>query len=135
IDQPVSKLDLADLIEWVGFTEDVASELRKLDIFVLPSTHGEGLPIATLEAMSVGLPVVTTNIPGNDEVIRDGLDGYLCKPEDGQSLADNLEKIMSQPDNWTKLSASAYQRQQESFSDESMTSAIASVYDNILSGR
>jgi glycosyltransferase involved in cell wall biosynthesis len=135
INQLVEKLDIADLIDWVGFTKKVPEELRKLDCFILPSTKGEGLPIAILEAMSAGLPVITTNIAGSNEVIRDGVDGYFCNPEDSRTLAISMEKLMSQPDKWIKLSKNAYKRQQEHFSEDSMSSGIARIYDEILEAR
>jgi glycosyltransferase involved in cell wall biosynthesis len=127
------KLGVADLVEWVGFTDKVAQELAQLDFFVLPSTHGEGLPIAILEAMSIGLPVVTTRIDGSDEVVRDGVDGYLCEPENAEPLAQSLAKIMQQPEGYSAMSEDAYQRQQTLFSDSSMSSGVARIYDDILS--
>jgi glycosyltransferase involved in cell wall biosynthesis len=128
----VDQLDIADLIEWVGFSDDVPQELRKLDFFVLPSTGGEGLPIAILEAMATQLPVITTNIPGNEEVIRHGIEGYLCNPESSVSLSKFLEKMMSDHDNWQKMSMNAYNRQRECFSDKSMALGVAQIYDKIL---
>ncbi len=128
----VAELGISDSIDWIGFTKDVATELASLDFFVLPSTHGEGLPIAILEAMSIGLPVITTRIDGNIEVIRDGMDGFLCEPEDAESMAASMKKLMGTPDGWQALSSNAFNRQQKYFSDDSMSGAVAKIYDEIL---
>lgn len=128
----VDELGVGEMIDWVGFTDDVPGELRKLHFFVLPSTGGEGLPIAILEAMSAGLPIVTTDVPGNDEVVRDGVDGYLCKPEDSVTLAQRLVSMMGSVDGWRSMADSAYRRQRETFSAESMTAGVARVYDRLI---
>jgi glycosyltransferase involved in cell wall biosynthesis len=128
----VERLGVGPMIDWVGFTSDVPAELRKLHFFVLPSTGGEGLPIAILEAMSAGLPIVTTDVPGNDEVVRDGVDGYLCKAEDSETLADCLVKMMSSVDGWQRMAESAFRRQRDTFSAESMTAGVARVYDRLI---
>jgi len=128
----VDQLDIAETIQWVGFTDNVAQELRKLDFFVLPSTGGEGLPIAILEAMATKLPVITTRIPGSEEVVRHGIDGYLCHPENSASLSKYLEKMITDKDSWQLMSMNAYKRQREYFSDKSMASGVAQIYDKIL---
>ncbi|KAF7962372.1 hypothetical protein AWV80_22645 [Cupriavidus sp. UYMU48A] len=60
IREVTAKLNLDDAITWAGFTLDVATEFKKMDVFVLPSLFGEGLPMVVIEAMALGLPVVAT---------------------------------------------------------------------------
>src|SRR5690606_37787401 len=50
------------LIDWVGFSRDVRAELARMDVMVLPSLFGEGLPMVVLEAMAAGVPVVATEV-------------------------------------------------------------------------
>ena len=77
-----ARLGLSDVIEWTGFTRDVAAQLGKLDLLVLPSLFGEGLPMVVLEAMAAGVPVVATRVEGVPEAIRDGVDGLIVAPDD-----------------------------------------------------
>ncbi len=75
----VERLELADAIDWTGFTRDVSTQLGKLDLLVLPSLFGEGLPMVVLEAMAAGVPVVATRVEGVPEAIRDGVDGLIVR--------------------------------------------------------
>ncbi len=53
-----------ELVVWTGFQRDVNAQLREMDLFVLPSLFGEGLPMVVLEAMAAGVPVVATDVAG-----------------------------------------------------------------------
>ena len=76
----VEKLGVGDAIEWTGFTQNIAAELRVMDLFVLPSLFGEGLPMVVLEAMAAGLPVVASRVEGVPEAIRHREEGLLVEP-------------------------------------------------------
>jgi len=69
---------------------------READIFVLPS-RDEGMPNVLLEAMAAALPVVATRVPGSEELVRDGENGFLVDKDDLKGLAQALEKLVSQP--------------------------------------
>lgn len=69
---------------------------QEADIFVLPS-RDEGMPNVLLEAMAAALPVVATRVPGSEELVRDGGNGFLVDKEDLKGLAQALEKLVSQP--------------------------------------
>ena len=78
-----SQLGLESAIDWSGFARDVDGELACMDLFVLPSLFGEGLPMVVLEAMSAGLPVVASAVPGVPEAVprrRRGPAGRTGKP-------------------------------------------------------
>ena len=83
----------SESITLLGWRDDVARLLSCMDIFVLPS-RWEGMPLAILEAQAIGLPVVASDIPGNRDLVNDGVDGLLCKSEDSDSLADKLQQLL-----------------------------------------
>ncbi|TET39091.1 MAG: glycosyltransferase family 4 protein [Planctomycetota bacterium] len=72
---------------------DVPSYLAASDIFCLPS-HGEGTPISVMEALTVGRPVVASNVGGIPDIVEDGETGMLVPPKSAEALADSLEKLL-----------------------------------------
>ena len=75
---------------------DVLDICSQSDLFVFPS-HREGLPIAPLEAMYCGLPLITSNIRGLVDYMKEGKTGYLTDPDDVNSFASNIRKLKDDP--------------------------------------
>jgi len=85
------------------------------DAFVL-SSRFEGMPIAILEAMACGLPVVASDVGGISEVILEGATGFLVPPADTEALAERLGRLVSNADTRRQFGEASYRRAQESFS-------------------
>jgi len=102
----VNKLGIGSRVKYLGALDrtDAIMAMKDADVMVLPSRR-EGLPLAILEAMSVGCPVVASAISGNAELISQGENGYLFEPENVDDLAEKLWRIVSDPDNRRNLSA------------------------------
>jgi glycosyltransferase involved in cell wall biosynthesis len=128
----VKSLDLDAEVTWTGFVVDVGAELSKIDVLVLPSLFGEGLPMVVLEAMAAGVPVVASQVEGVPEAIRDREEGLLVAPGDAKALAEALDDVVSGRLDYAKLSATAQARHAEHFSAEIMAGRVADVYDHIL---
>ena len=126
------ELGIESCIEWAGFCQDVSNELRKLDLLVLPSLFGEGLPMVVLEAMAAGAPVVATRVEGVPEAIRDGIDGLLAEPGNPADLARVIQTVVTGQANWQQLRNSAIDRHRAAFSDHRMADQVAAVYRSIL---
>ena len=119
-------------VSWLGFQTNVREQFRKLDLFVLPSLFGEGLPMVVLESMSFGVPVIAAEVEGIPEAIRHEQDGLIFEPGNPQALAMQIEQFVDRSHDWSTLRESAFQRQLTMFSDKSMASGTAAVYDSIL---
>jgi glycosyltransferase involved in cell wall biosynthesis len=128
----VERLQLGGHVTWVGFSSNVPAELAQMDIFVLPSLFGEGMPMVVLEAMSVGVPLVATRVEGVPQAIRHGIDGLLAAPGDAHDLAAQIRRILDGDVDARSLGRSARQRQRSQFSDRSMARALAEVYSRAL---
>ncbi len=126
------KLGLGQYITWVGFTPDVASEFRHMQLFALPSLYGEGMPMVVLEAMAAGLPIVSTRVEGIPQVVRDGVDGLLAEAGNAEELAHALQRFVRGEVNSEAMGDSAWHRQRENFSDLSMATGVAAVYRQVL---
>jgi glycosyltransferase involved in cell wall biosynthesis len=126
------RLGLGDAIDWVGFTRDVGRELASIDLFILPSLFGEGLPMVVLEAMAVGLPVIASRVDGVPEAVRHRETGLLVDPDSVSQLAAAIEEFVQGGVDYTALSTAARQRQADHFSDASMAAGVANVYREVL---
>jgi glycosyltransferase involved in cell wall biosynthesis len=130
-----TRLGLDDHVTWRGFTIDVNRELAQMDLFVLPSLFGEGLPMVLLEAMAAGVPTVATRVEGIPEAIRDSVDGLLVAPNDALDLAQAIGAYLVGQVDWQAVRANAHARHVERFSDHCMAGAVAAVYDRLLKAR
>lgn len=128
----VDALGISQMIEWTGFQTDVNQQLRKMDLFVLPSLYGEGLPMVVLEAMANGVPVVASRVEGIPEAVRNEVDGLIFKPGDADDLANKLAILIGEPDRWQVMSRNALEHQRTELSNWSMARGVANVYDELL---
>ena len=87
------ELDIEERVHLLGFRTDIASLLKSADIFLFPSIQ-EGLPVALMEAMSCGLPVICSGIRGNTDLIDDTC-GVLCPATDVGAFKSAIEKLIS----------------------------------------
>ena len=107
-------------------------QIGEMDLLILPSLYGEGLPMVVLEAMSAAVPVVATRVEGVPEAVRDGIDGVLAAPGDAADLAQAIRAVIVGPLDWQQLRRHAVARQIDSFSDRSMAAGVAAVYRKVL---
>ena len=124
-------LGVARYVDWVGFTRGMTTELAQMDLFVVPSLYGEGLPMVLIEAMSTGLPVVATTNEGIPEVLDLGRAGALVPPGDVAALADALEGLMREPEKAAEFARAGLSRQRERYSDLAMARGTAMVYHEL----
>lgn len=81
-------------INYLGFKYDVIPILRDADCIVLPSFYFEGLSRTLMEALALGKPIITTNVPGCKETVEDGKNGFLIKPKDADALSAAIRKFL-----------------------------------------
>jgi glycosyltransferase involved in cell wall biosynthesis len=105
----INELGLEQNVKLLGKSDHIARFLSIADVFVLPS-RWEGLPIALLEAMSVGLPIVATAVEGVDEVVSNGEHGLLVGVEDVHGLAQAILQLLRDPEMRKKMGAASQAR-------------------------
>jgi glycosyltransferase involved in cell wall biosynthesis len=116
-------------VQFAGDVQDVPSRLAQHSIFVLMSNH-EGLPIAAIEAMRAGLPIVASDLPGLREMIRSGQHGILV-PNDATALAAALERLIDSPDLRDRYGRAARCRYVELFESSRMANQVLSIYAGV----
>jgi len=102
--------------------------------FVLPS-YAEGLPMALLEAMSYGLPVIVTDVGSVPEVVTDGIQGFLIKPGDVQALAKCLTRLDRDPGLRERMGAAGRRTVEERYTVEAMMRRIGELYRELIEQR
>ena len=81
------------VISYLGYTQNVADKIHKADCIVLPSYY-EGLSRVLMEALAMGKPIITTNIPGCKETVDHGVNGFIVPPRNVPALIEAMEKII-----------------------------------------
>ena len=85
-----------DYVLFTGYTKDVADWCRMADVLVMPSLQ-EGLPMAMIEAIATGLPVVASDIRGHRDVIADCVNGFLFAPDDRAGFSRAIFALYNNP--------------------------------------
>jgi glycosyltransferase involved in cell wall biosynthesis len=115
----IDALHLTGKIRLLGDRQDVADLMVNADIFVMPS-RSEGMPMALLEAMGAGLPVIATQVGGLGEVVDDHSQGILVPAENPQELAKAILELLRDPALRSSLGRSARRRIEERYTTERM---------------
>ena len=88
---------VGESVIFLGYRKDMPQLCACADVF-LHTSYQEGLPVAVMEAMACGIPIVASWIRGNVDLIEDGVNGFLCDPEDAEGLADKIQTLLEEPD-------------------------------------
>lgn len=139
VEKELNRLAMADHVHLIGrirFAE-VQQRLREAQIFVLPcidlrgqGEHIDGIPVALMEAMAKGMPVVSTNISGIPELIEDGVSGLLVPEKDHVLLAEALRRLIVDADLRTTLGNAARKTIETRFDLETNVKTLAECFRN-----
>ncbi|HEX2381691.1 MAG TPA: glycosyltransferase [Acidimicrobiales bacterium] len=121
------QLGLADRFRILGFRPDAVRVMAGFDVFCLASHH-EGLPIAVMEAMAIGLPIVATDVGGLSELVVDGVHGRLVPPHRPDLLAGALVELLTDDERRDRAAASA-RSSSSSLSSEHSIRRVEAIYE------
>ncbi len=124
------EIGMADRVRFLGHRDDVPRLLAGAHVFVL-SSRSEGFPLATLEAMRAGLPVIVTEVGGAPEAVVPGITGYTVPPGDPEALRLRLRQLAADPGLRAALGAAGRKRYEEQFSFERMYEASLALYASL----
>jgi glycosyltransferase involved in cell wall biosynthesis len=127
-------LRIESSVRFAGWRRDLQSVYGAMDVVALTSRN-EGTPVAVIEAMAAGLPVVATAVGGVPDVVRDNQTGLLIPPGEPMSLADTLYRVASDDELRRRLGANGREDVARRFRSERLVADIAGVYCELLNER
>jgi len=127
----VADAKLDDRVAVRRFSDVGSDVLGALDVFVLPS-RWESLPIAILEAMAAGLPVVAADVGGVHEAVIDGQTGFLTPRDDASAVADAVQKLLGDTGLRRRMGEAGREVQQRIFGYDRMIDEMVAVYRAVL---
>lgn len=120
------------VIEYLGHSDDTVSVYGEADCVVLPS-YREGMPKTLLEAASMGLPAITTDVPGCRQAVVDGETGFLCNVRDATALAQAMRRmLLLAPEQWARMGNAARERVVREFDEKIVVERYLDVVKAIL---
>jgi glycosyltransferase involved in cell wall biosynthesis len=120
MEELIQKLGLNENVKMFGWIKDrkkLFEILKESDILLFTSKPGEGLGLTILEAMSQGLPIIATKCGGPEEVIEDGINGYLVNYSNDEDIVnqfvEKIEFLMKNPEIYEKISKNNIEKAKE----------------------
>jgi glycosyltransferase involved in cell wall biosynthesis len=125
-----AELGVSGRVLFLGDSRHVEDVFDAIEVFVLPSLV-EGLPLALLEAMRAGKPVVATSVGGVPEVVTSDVNGLLVEPGNTEQLADAIELMARSPELRATLGSRARETVEREFTERQYLTTLASLYDEL----
>ena len=125
------ELGVSERLHITGWQDDARAHLATFDVYCLPSRF-EGFPLAVVEAMLAGLPIVATDVGSVSEAVRDGETGLLVRPDAPDALSDAVRTLLEDGRLAKRLGEQARSMAAEHFTAERMARAFEALYEEIL---
>jgi glycosyltransferase involved in cell wall biosynthesis len=122
------------LVRWLGYQENVARIWADSTIAVLPTSYGEGVPKALIEAAACGRPIIATDVPGCREIVLPGESGLLVPPRNTEALVDAIRRLLRDPALRRRMGEKGREHAAGGFSEETVVEQTMALYDSLLSG-
>jgi len=129
-----ARLGLGSSVRFLGYRTDVATLMAACDVIALPS-RAEGLPLALLEALALGRPVVAARVGGVPDVVRHERHGLLIQPGSATALAAAVLRLLDDPQLAARLAAAGRERVRRRHAPELAARRLASVYRAVVAER
>lgn len=129
IKDKIKELDIEDRVVLLGYRRDINNILNASDCFFLAS-HQEGLTLSIIEALNFGLPVVTSDVRGNRDLVVNNLGGFICDHLDSTGFAEKLETLRDNID-LRKSFGEFNKKQAPKYSIDNVKSELDEVYKHI----
>ena len=119
-----------NIINYPGFVNNVDEWISKSSVFVLPSYYREGVPRSTQEAMAIGRPIITTDVPGCRETVINKKNGFLIPKWDVEALIEAMEYFIKDPKEVIHMGEESYQIALKKFDGDRINEKLLSIIEN-----
>ena len=120
---------------FTGFIDNVAEVISAMDVQINASYESETSSLSVIEGMSAGIPAIVSDCGGNPLLIDDGVNGYIFKMRDSESLAGCIKRLMNDRDLLERMSRDAVKIYEERFTVKSFADKVEAVYRKVTGGR
>lgn len=138
-EQPIRRLieehGLTAEIRMLGFRDDLLNVFRSLDVFVIPSVEGDTIPQVLMQALAMGLSVVSTTVGSIPDVVIEGETGFVVPPRDAHALADRVLPLLDDAGLRARMGANGRALVERSYSIDKMLDRMEAVYQNLVRAR
>lgn len=138
LERLIANLDVAERVSLEGWRDqaEVVTELNHAHVLIAPSVTAangdmEGLPVALMEALALGLPVVTTRHSGIPELIEDGVNGFLVDERDVDGLVEKLSTLLSNPAEWAEFGRRGHEKVAKEFEIEGLNDTLVVLLEEL----
>lgn len=118
-------------VRMLGYREDLLNVFHSLDLFVIPSVEGDTIPQVLMQALAVGLPVVSTTVGSIPDVVRNGETGYVVPPRDAAALALRIGELLDAPALRRRMGEAGRALVERSYSLDRMLDELERVYHRV----
>src|SRR5574341_178885 len=123
---------ITESVRMLGFRKDLLNVFRSLDLFVMPSVEADTIPQVLMQALAMGLPVISTNVGSIPDVIQEGVTGFVVPPRDAAALALRIESLLEDEGLRQTLGRNGRTLVRESYSLDAMVDQLEAVYRRAL---
>lgn len=124
----IDSLGLEKRVRMLGFREDLLDVFRSLTLFVIPSVEGDTIPQALMQALAMGLPVVSTTVGSIPDVIRNGETGLVVPPRNATALAEQVDRLLGDAGLRRRIGAQGRALVERCYSLDQMLDQLEAVY-------
>lgn len=127
LEEQVKRLRIEDSVKFLGYRNDIEQLVNKSDIFILSSNY-EGISISVLEAMRSSLPIISTDVGGVSETVKDGINGILVEKNNTQEMSDAILKLSNNKKLIESMGEASFVLFNDNFTLDKMSSSYNEVY-------
>ncbi|GKS59015.1 glycosyl transferase group 1 [Nitrospira sp.] len=127
----ITEQGVDERVRMLGYREDLLNVMHSLDLFVIPSVEGDTIPQVLMQAMAVGLPVVSTTVGSIPDVVRNGETGFVVPPRDAVALAERIDYLLDQETIRREMGRAGRALVERSYSLDRMLDELERIYGKV----